>query len=114
MTSPKITVTEVTRGKISDEIGYQDSDFTFTVDADIMDFEVRADSTSRMDGIIVEKPDILCCSETLPCNTTTVKDFSVEAGTPINGNINYTELTLGDKEYSVEIYVQKKDDGQWY
>lgn len=109
MATPNIKVLEVTRGKISDEVGFRDSDFSFSVDEEIQDFEVRADSTSRMDGILLEKPEIQKCSESIICSEApVVKDFIVAPDEPIQGNIHFTELTRGDKEYEVQIYVQKK------
>ena len=115
MADPNITVDNITRNKISDETGYTDCDFDFSVDQRIIDFEVRASSTSRMDGIIVEQAEVQKCSNRILCSSTnTVKDFNVAPNIPINCNINYTELTLGDGEYPIQIYVQAKEDGKWY
>lgn len=115
MTTPNIEILEITRNKISDEVGYQDSDFTFTVDKEIQDFEVRADSTSRLDGILLERPSIQKCSESIICSESLIaKDFVVKPNEEIKGNIHFSELTKGDKEYDISIYVQEKESGVWY
>lgn len=91
---PIITVTNYTKDTISDEVGYQTSTVTFESDQDLVEWEARADGTGHGSGTLVGSGG------------------AVTADTPVQFDVDYTELIGGDKTYQINVYG-KNSDGAW-
>lgn len=81
-----ITVVSYDRSKISDETGFTVCSVTFTSDKDLLEWEARAGGTGHGTGLLVGSGS----AET--------------ADTSIEFEVDYTELTEGDKTYTIYIY----------
>ncbi|HMA60165.1 MAG TPA: hypothetical protein VKN64_07715 [Halanaerobiales bacterium] len=91
---PTINIVGYTKDKISDEVGYQTSTVTFQSDQDLVEWEARADGTGHGSGLLVGSGG------------------SVTANTDVTFDVDYTELTQGDKTYQINVYG-KNSDGLW-
>ena len=94
ITKPTINIISYTLDKISDEVGYQTSTVTFQSDQDLVEWEARADGTGHGSGLLVGSGG------------------SVTANTDVTFDVDYTELTQGDKTYQINVYG-KNSDGIW-
>lgn len=92
---PIITLINVSTTKISDKITKDICTATFTVDQDILEWEARADGIGQGSGLLVGNGG------------------NVLAETEIIFEIENEELTLGDKQYQINIYV-KNLEGEWF
>ena len=91
---PEINITNYTKSVISDEVGYQTSTVTFQSNQDLVEWEARADGTGHGTGTLVGS------------GTTETAD------TNITFDVDYDELTGGDKVYQINVYG-KNSAGQW-
>ena len=89
-----IDIVSYTLDKISDEIGHQTSAVIFQANQDLLEWEARADGTGHGSGLLVGS------------------GTNVNANTDVNFDVDYTELTLGDKTYQINVYG-KNSDGIW-
>ena len=112
MSQPNIEIKNISKTKISNVEGVNQCTFQFVCDTPIEDFDVRGDG-DRESGIVVERAEHLYCSESLICSDD-LACFEYEAFTnePVNVIIDYDELTRGDKDYLIKVFVKSKG-GVW-
>lgn len=91
---PIITIKSYTKPKISDEIDMTKSTAVFSINQDILQWEARADGSGLGQGLLVGSGG------------------AILANTDITFDIDYTELTQGDKTYRINIYAQNTS-GFW-
>ena len=96
--APTVTLVGFTRGKISDEIGANTSVVTFSVDNPIENWKALATTEIQTPSSTVGE---------LVGSGNNLSPF-----TPVNFNVDYNELTSGDRIYTITIYVQV--EGVWY
>ncbi len=89
-----IEISNYTLDRISDEIGYQTSAVTFQANQDLVEWEARADGTGHGSGLLVGSGG------------------SANANTNVIFDVDYNELTQGDKTYQINVYG-KNSDGLW-
>lgn len=112
MSQPNIDIVNINKTKISDEETMDQCTFQFICDEDIDDFDVRADG-DRLTGIVVERASHLYCSDNIVCNSSlSCFEYMTLAGTPVDVIIDWNELTRGDMEYQINVYVKVKG-GAW-
>lgn len=96
--APTVTLIGFTREKISDETGMNTSVVTFSVDNQVDNWKALATTESQTPSSTV--------GELVGSGT------ALSAFAPVNFNVDYNELTSGDRVYTVTIYVQV--GGVWY
>jgi hypothetical protein len=89
-----ITVVANSMSKISDEPGKTTCTVTFKPDQALTAWEARADGTGQGQGLLVGSGG------------------AVTANTEVTFDVDYTELTQGDKTYRINIYGQNAS-GAW-
>lgn len=96
--SPLVNILSFTKNKISDEIGHTTCDVIFNCDGTISQWEARATNETILPqygaGLLVGSGS----------------GFSPNQ--QYSFNVDYSELTQGDREYKITIYVQV--EGVWY
>ncbi|MDM5333444.1 hypothetical protein QUF56_09415 [Ureibacillus composti] len=112
MAEPKVTITSISKRKISDESGHDQSIIKFTCDQTIVAFEVRAGGIFQGSGLLVGMSDSLYPSSSLyPSNSLYPINFKVTAGTVLQFDIENEELQQ-DGEYRINIYALN-EQGEW-
>lgn len=96
--APTVTLIGFTREKISDETGANTSVVTFSVDNPVDNWKALATTESQTPSSTV--------GELVGSGT------ALSAFTPVNFDVDYNELTSGDRVYTITIYVQV--EGVWY
>lgn len=117
MAAPIINIQNVTRNKISDEAGATTAIATFTADQELTDWEARADGTGIGQGLLVgaatgvrdtwDKLDALNITwdqEDARNKTWDHINSVLDAGATGSFDVDYTELTAGDKVYRINVY----------
>jgi len=94
ITKPTINIISYTLDKISDEVGYQTSVVTFQSNQDLIEWEARADGTGHGSGLLVGS------------------GTNITANTDVIFDVDYTELTQGDKTYQINVYG-KNSNNEW-
>lgn len=118
MTVPIIEIVEVSKTKISDEVGMDQSQVTFKcTNTNLQAFELRAvkipGEVGRGKGLLVEKDGALYPSDTLsPSETLFPRDYYLSMNSVQIAYIDNEELTQGDGSYIISIYA-KSEDGEW-
>jgi hypothetical protein len=92
--APTITVQSYDKSTISDESGMTMSTVVFKSDQGLTQWEARADGNGQGQGLLVGSGG------------------AVTANTEVTFDVDYTELTLGDKTYRINIYG-KNASGAW-
>ena len=127
MTTPLITITSITKTKISDEPGYDQAIVKFTANQHLDDFIVRAGGAGNTNGVVVGQSDIIFPSETVypsetlypalilniyPSETLYPSDGCVLlAGTEQQFEVDNEELGV-DGTYRINIYGMN-ELGEW-
>lgn len=96
--APTVTLIGFTREKISDETGANTSVVTFSVGNPVDNWKALATTEVQTPSPTVG--ELVGSGATL------------SAFTPLNFNVDYNELTSGDRVYTITIYVQV--EGVWY
>ena len=96
--TPKITIVSYTLSKISDETEYNKCVVVFKSDVNTTQWEARATTELQTPA---QGVGLLVGDGT-----------SVSANTDINFDVDYTELTNGDRTYQITAYAQV--GGVWY
>jgi hypothetical protein len=91
---PAITITNYTKSKISDEAGHTTCTVTFQSDQALAEWEARADGNGHGSGLLVGSGG------------------AANANTDVQFDVDYTELTQGDKVYRINVYG-KNAGGEW-
>jgi hypothetical protein len=91
---PSINIASYTKSKISDEVGMTRSTVTFQSNQDLVEWEARADGNGHGVGLLVGS------------------GASASASTNVSFDVDYNELTLGDKSYRINVYG-KNAEGTW-
>lgn len=125
MASPILTITGVTRTRISHVSGIDSSTVTFTSDQDLTDWEARAGGTGRGSGLLVGAAtgvrntwDLLSAGgytwNAIGAAGWTWNNYANVLGTGVSGSfvVDDEELTQGDQVYRVDIYG-KNAAGEW-
>ena len=114
MAAPLITITSISKTKISDEVGYDRCAVRFAADQKIKDFIVKAGGTDHTNGITVEKSMALYPSEILyPSATLYPVDYNLDSLGAVYPDANlYPGETLypmdGDEQ---EIFIDNEELG---
>jgi hypothetical protein len=85
-----LTITSHSRNKISDETGFAQCIATFVSDEDLLEWIARAGGTGPDSGLLVGS------------GSTVTKEV------PVQFEVDYNELTEGDKEYTIYVYGRSK------
>lgn len=111
MTAPLITITSISKTKISDEVGYDRCVVRFAADQKIKDFIAKADGTDHTNGITVEKSMAVYPSEILyPSVTLYPVDYNLDEDEQ-EILIDNEELGI-DGLYRINIYAMN-EAGEW-
>ena len=98
LVTPEISISNVSMYKISDEVGKNTCSVLFTCSAYVSQWEARATNET----ITPEYGAGLLIGSGTNVNPDTETSFDVD----------YSELTQGDRVYTIRIYVQV--EGSWY
>jgi hypothetical protein len=114
---PKVTIISISRTKISDEVGMNKANITFTFDVDTTEFTVNVNGVSYDSGTVAHKGGgktvaDLATMTVLSAASNTVRQISVIAGGyEIVAEVDWTEL-YAEGTNRVNIYG-KATDGTW-
>lgn len=113
MAAPTITIHSVSRYKISNKSGMDESIvYFFSSDQDLKDFVAKAGGVGHTTGLTVGEAVSLVPSETLyPSASLYPSEFSLPAGAHQRFEVLASELT-GDGTYRVNIYGMNAA-GEW-
>lgn len=115
---PIIEIVSISKTKISDEYGMDQSQITFKcTNTDIAKFEIRAvkmpGEIGRGKGLLVERDNALYPADNLfPSDALYPKDYNLTMGSTQLAYIDNEELTQGDGQYMISIYAQSTG-GEW-
>jgi hypothetical protein len=112
MAAPVITLVSESRTVISDEAGVDTSLVKFTSDVDMIEWEARADGTGNGTGLLVGNET--CSLENnykVGAWALGAKPFTSynNANVEKQFNVDWNELTNGDKTYKINIYARNTD-----
>lgn len=91
MAVPIINLISHSKDKISDETGFTTCSVTFQSDVSLLEWEARVGGTGHGTGVLVGS------------GTTELANTNVEF------DVDYTELTDGDKDYTIYVYGRNAD-----
>lgn len=91
MAVPTINIITHSKDKISDESGFTVCSVTFQSNVSLLEWEARAGGTGNGTGILVGSGS------------------TESANTNITFDVDYTELTDGDKDYTIYVYGRNAD-----
>lgn len=115
MTAPTINIISYTRTRISSHAGVDKSTVIFQADQDLVNWEARAGGNGLGQGLLVGGPtSVLYPSETLYPSVTLYPQAAaiITAGTQVQFDVDYEELTEGDGIYRVNVYGMN-EAGEW-
>jgi hypothetical protein len=112
MAAPIVTITSISRTKISDEPGATQSIVKFKVNQAIIAWEARAGGMFPGSGLLVGNGGGPFPSSSLYPSTSFYPDnYSVAANTEIQFEVDYTELQQ-DGDYQINVYAANAL-GEW-
>lgn len=114
--SPNVTIVNLQLTKLSDEIGFQQSDVTFSFDKPVLAYSVRCNGTSHDTGIVVGEDNKYVISQSTltiaEASIISVRDFRLyDTGLEITETIDYTEL-YSEGSNRINFYG-KSENGNW-
>lgn len=93
MAIPYVTILNITKTKLSDEVGFQTCDLTFAFDIPCIFYTVRCNGTSYDTGIEIDTKDL------------TVARFRQETVASLrNFTVNDMRIMLANTEFTTEIH----------
>jgi hypothetical protein len=112
MTAPAITIKSVSKYRISDEPGKDQSVVKFSSNQNIVAFEARAGGLYNGSGLLVGKSDNLFPSTTLyPSISLIPKNYQALANMELQFEVDNEELQQ-DGDYRINIYACN-ESGEW-
>lgn len=112
MAAPIITITSISKTKISDEPGADQSIVRFTANQTIVGWESRAGGSFPGSGLLVGKGgQLLPAANLFPASNLYPSNYQVVAGIEIQFEIDNEELQQ-DAQYRINIYALN-GAGEW-
>jgi hypothetical protein len=117
MAIPYVTISNITKTKLSDEVGFQTTDLTFTFDSPVYIYTVRSNGVDYQTGVEIERKELTVAQTRIEHTVASLRNLTVQdmkiilANTPITVEVAYTDL-YQEGENRINIYG-KSDTGEW-
>ena len=112
MAAPLITITSISKTKISDEPGYDQTVVKFTANQILKDYIAKADGSGYTNGIVVGQSTNVYPSETLyPSIALYPQDYALIVGSEQQFEVDNKELGI-DGTYRINVYGMN-ELGEW-
>jgi hypothetical protein len=117
MAIPYVTITNITKTKLSDEVGFQTTDLTFTFDLPVYIYTIRTNGVDYQTGVEIERKELTVAKTREQQTVASLRNITVQdmriilANTPITVEIAYTDL-YQQGENRINIYG-KSDTNEW-
>jgi hypothetical protein len=117
MAIPYVTISNITKTKLSDEVGFQTTDLTFSFDTPVYIYTIRCNGIDYQTGVEIERKELTVAKIKEEQTVASLRNLTVQdmriilANTPITIEVAYTDL-YQQGENRINVYG-KSDTDEW-